>query len=37
LFKLAQRSKVTPDELDRTSDTPEPSAPRLGQPVPANV
>jgi inorganic phosphate transporter, PiT family len=37
LFKLAQRSKVTPDELDRTSGTPEPAAPRLGQAVPANV
>jgi PiT family inorganic phosphate transporter len=37
LFKLAQRSKITPDELDRTPVTPQPEAPRPGHAVPANA
>jgi PiT family inorganic phosphate transporter len=37
LFKLAQRSKVTPDELDRTSVTSEPGAPPPLHAVPANA
>jgi inorganic phosphate transporter, PiT family len=37
LVKLAQRSKITPDELDRTSVAPDVDTPRLGHPVPANA
>jgi PiT family inorganic phosphate transporter len=37
LFKLAQRSKITPDELDRTTATPEDDLARLGHPAPANA
>lgn len=37
LFKLAQRSKVTPDELDRTTITPETTIAPLRQTAPANA
>jgi len=37
LYKLAQRTKVTPDELDRTTITPEVSVAQLGQTAPANA
>jgi PiT family inorganic phosphate transporter len=37
LFRLAQRSRITPDELDRTSVTPEAEAPRLRHTVPASA
>jgi inorganic phosphate transporter, PiT family len=37
LFKLAQHSKVTPAELDRTSLAPEADAPRVAHAVPANA
>jgi inorganic phosphate transporter, PiT family len=37
LFKLAQRSKITPDELDRTTATPEAMIAQLGQTAPANA
>jgi hypothetical protein len=37
LFKLAQRTKVTPDELDRTTVTAEGSVAPLRQTVPANA
>jgi inorganic phosphate transporter, PiT family len=37
LFKLAQHSKVTPDELDRTSVVPEADSPRLAHAVPAHA
>jgi inorganic phosphate transporter, PiT family len=38
LFKLAQRSKVTPDELDRTTAvTLEPEGQRIGDAVPAKA
>jgi len=37
LVKLAQRSKITPDELDRTSAVPDVEAPRLVHAVPANA
>ena len=37
LFKLAQRSKITPDELDRTTVTAEASVAPLRQTVAANA
>jgi PiT family inorganic phosphate transporter len=37
LFKLAQRSKITPDELDRTTVTAEPSVAPIRQTLPANA
>jgi inorganic phosphate transporter, PiT family len=37
LFKLAQRSKITPGELDRTTATPEDSLARLGHSAQANA
>jgi PiT family inorganic phosphate transporter len=37
LFKLAQRSKITPDELDRTTSTPENTVAPLRQTAPANA
>ncbi|MGZ6662233.1 MAG: inorganic phosphate transporter, partial [Solirubrobacteraceae bacterium] len=37
LFKLAQRTKVTPDELDRTTATSEASVAPLQQTAPANA
>jgi PiT family inorganic phosphate transporter len=37
LVKLAQRSKITPDELDRTTVIPEPGVPLAGPAVPANA
>jgi inorganic phosphate transporter, PiT family len=35
LFRLAQRNKITPDELDRTHVTPGAEAATLGDPAPA--
>ena len=37
LYKLAQRNKVTPDELDRTALTPEAAVAGFGQTAPANA
>ena len=37
LFKLAQRSKITPDELDRTAGTPEAELAPLGHTAPAKA
>ena len=37
LFKLAQRSKITPDELDRTTSPPETTVAPLRQTAPANA
>jgi hypothetical protein len=37
LYKLAQRSKITPDELDRTTVTPEATVARLTHTSPANA
>ena len=37
LYKLAQRSKITPDELDRTTVTPEAGVARLSHTSPANA
>jgi len=35
IFRLAQRNKITPDELDRTHVTPDAEAARIGDPAPA--
>jgi PiT family inorganic phosphate transporter len=35
IFRLAQRNKVTPDELDRTGGTPDSAGAQLGGPAPA--
>jgi hypothetical protein len=35
IFRLAQRNKITPDQLDRTHVTPDAEAAKLGDPVPA--
>jgi inorganic phosphate transporter, PiT family len=35
IFRLAQRNKITPDELDRTHVTPDAEAARLGDAAPA--
>jgi inorganic phosphate transporter, PiT family len=37
LFRLAQRSKITPDELDRTAITHDATAAGFGQTAPANA
>ena len=37
LFKLAQRSKITPNELDRTTSPPETTVAPLRQTAPANA
>jgi hypothetical protein len=37
LFKVAQRSKITPGELDRTTVTAENQVARLGQTAAANA
>jgi PiT family inorganic phosphate transporter len=37
LFKLAQRNKITPGELDRTSVTPDVETPQLGHVAPVNA
>ena len=37
LFKLAQRSKTTPDELDRTTATPQDTVAPLSKTAPANA
>jgi inorganic phosphate transporter, PiT family len=37
LFRLAQRSKITPDELDRTAITHDATAVGFGQTAPANA
>jgi PiT family inorganic phosphate transporter len=37
LFKLAQRNKVTPDQLDRTTITPEATVTPVGRTAPANA
>jgi PiT family inorganic phosphate transporter len=37
LYKLAQRSKITPDELDRTTISPEATVAPLRQTAPANA
>ncbi len=37
LYKLAQRSKITPEQLDRTTTTPEDAFPQLGHTAPANA
>jgi PiT family inorganic phosphate transporter len=37
LVELARRSKITPEELDRTAAKPEAEEPRLGHAVPANA
>ena len=37
LFRLAQRSKITPDELDRTASPPDATARDSEQTAPANA